>query len=72
MVCNPSSDQWLVTLDARAQYQKPFTPTPGAAVTNFERRLPAADSALARDTLKDPYLFNFLGLGNESHEREIK
>ena len=44
----------------------------GAAVTNFERRLPAADSALARDTLKDPYLFDFLGLGNEAHEREIE
>ena len=44
----------------------------GAAVTNFARRLPAADSALARDTLKDPYLFDFLGLGNEAHEREIE
>ena len=44
----------------------------GAAVTNFERRLPAAESALARDTLKDPYLFDFLGLGNEAHEREIE
>ena len=43
-----------------------------AAVTNFERRLPAADSALACDTLKDPYLFDFLGLGNEAHEREIE
>lgn len=44
----------------------------GAAVTNFERRLPAAESELARDTLKDPYLFDFLGLGNEAHEREIE
>ena len=49
---NPNSDQWLVALDARAKYQEPVTPTSGAAVTNFARRLPAADSALARDTLK--------------------
>lgn len=44
----------------------------GAAVTNFQARLPAADSALAHETLKDPYLFDFLGLGNDAHEREIE
>lgn len=44
----------------------------GAAVTNFEARLPSPHSALAQETLKDPYLFDFLGLGNEAHEREIE
>ena len=44
----------------------------GAAVTNFEARLPAPDSALVHDTLKDPYLFDFLGLGHDAHEREIE
>jgi len=44
----------------------------GGAVTNFEARLPATDSALAHDTLKDPYLFDFLGLGDDAHEREIE
>jgi predicted nuclease of restriction endonuclease-like (RecB) superfamily len=44
----------------------------GAAVTNFQARLPAPDSALAHDTLKDPYLFDFLGLGDDAHEREIE
>jgi predicted nuclease of restriction endonuclease-like (RecB) superfamily len=44
----------------------------GAAVTNFEARLPSPQSALARETLKDPYLFAFLGLGDEAHEREIE
>lgn len=44
----------------------------GAAVTNFAARLPAPHSALAQETLKDPYLFDFLGLGNEAHEREIE
>ena len=28
--------------------------------------------ALAHETLKDPYLFDFLGLGIEAHEREIE
>ena len=44
----------------------------GGAVTNFQARLPAPDSALAHDTLKDPYLFDFLGLGDDAHEREIE
>ena len=44
----------------------------GRAVTNFEQRLPLPHSELAQDTLKDPYLFDFLGLGNEAHEREIE
>ncbi|MBS7776868.1 PDDEXK nuclease domain-containing protein [Acidovorax sp. CCYZU-2555] len=44
----------------------------GAAVTNFEARLPAPASALALETLKDPYLFDFLGLGDDAQEREIE
>ncbi|MDR1276146.1 MAG: PDDEXK nuclease domain-containing protein, partial [Candidatus Accumulibacter sp.] len=44
----------------------------GQAVTNFEVRLPAPHSALAQETLKDPYLFDFLGLGDDAHEREIE
>ncbi len=43
----------------------------GGAVTNFPRRLPPTQSDLARDSLKDPYLFDFLGLGDEAQEREI-
>lgn len=42
------------------------------AVTNFPGRLPEAQSALAHETLKDPYLFDFLGLGEEAHERDIE
>ncbi|MCU0754564.1 MAG: PDDEXK nuclease domain-containing protein [Xanthomonadales bacterium] len=44
----------------------------GAAVTNFEARLPAPHSALAQESLKDPYLFDFLGLGDDAQEREIE
>lgn len=44
----------------------------GQAVTNFTARLPASTSALAQETLKDPYLFDFLGLGEEAHERDIE
>ena len=44
----------------------------GAAISNFALRLPTPDSALAQETLKDPYLFDFLGLADDAHEREIE
>lgn len=44
----------------------------GRAVTNFEERLPTPNSDLAQATLKDPYLFDFLGVGKEADEREIE
>ncbi|AWI80385.1 hypothetical protein CEW87_14065 [Parazoarcus communis] len=44
----------------------------GNAVTNFGQRLPSPDSELAQQTLKDPYLFDFLGVSKEAHERDIE
>ncbi|WP_225587210.1 PDDEXK nuclease domain-containing protein [Methylomonas fluvii] len=44
----------------------------GNAVTNFEANLPKPHSDLARESLKDPYLFDFLGIGQEADEREIE
>jgi predicted nuclease of restriction endonuclease-like (RecB) superfamily len=44
----------------------------GKAVSNFQARLPAPQSDLAQSTLKDPYLFDFLGVGQEADEREIE
>jgi predicted nuclease of restriction endonuclease-like (RecB) superfamily len=44
----------------------------GAAITNFAARLPSPHSELAHETLKDPYLFDFLGLGDEAQERDIE
>lgn len=44
----------------------------GTAVTNFAARLPRPQSDLARESLKDPYRFDFLGLTDEAQEREIE
>ena len=44
----------------------------GKAVTNFEQRLPKPQSDLARESIKDPYRFDFLGLTDEAQEREIE
>jgi predicted nuclease of restriction endonuclease-like (RecB) superfamily len=44
----------------------------GKALTNFDTRLPKPQSDLARESLKDPYRLDFLGLGAEAAEREIE
>lgn len=44
----------------------------GKAVTNFERLPPPPQSDLARQTLKDPYIFDFLTLEEPFHERELE
>lgn len=44
----------------------------GKAITNFDRTLPAAETDLAREALKDPYKLDFLGLGKDAEERAIE
>jgi len=44
----------------------------GKAITNFDRLLPPPQSDLARQTLKDPYIFDFLTLEEPFHERELE
>lgn len=58
------------TLDAHIKSQLHLRQ--GAATTNFNRHLPEPNAHLANQALKDPYLFDFLGLGDEAHERDIE
>ena len=44
----------------------------GHALTNFNRTLPAPQSELAHQILKDPYNFDFLSLGPEMLERDLE
>jgi predicted nuclease of restriction endonuclease-like (RecB) superfamily len=44
----------------------------GRAVTNFAATLPPPQSDLAQQTLKDPYLFDFLTLGPAARERDLE
>jgi predicted nuclease of restriction endonuclease-like (RecB) superfamily len=44
----------------------------GKAVTNFSKTLPAPQSDLARNILKDPYNFDFLTLDAEAYERDLE
>ncbi|WP_213992568.1 PDDEXK nuclease domain-containing protein [Sodalis sp. dw_96] len=44
----------------------------GNAMTNFSRTLPADQSELAQQIIKDPYTFDFLALGPEMLERDLE
>jgi predicted nuclease of restriction endonuclease-like (RecB) superfamily len=44
----------------------------GKAITNFEATLPAPQSDLARQMLKDPYNFDFLMLREKHDEQELE
>ena len=44
----------------------------GKALTNFKATLPPADSDMAAQVFKDPYLFDFLGTADPRREREVE
>jgi predicted nuclease of restriction endonuclease-like (RecB) superfamily len=55
-----------IMIDSRAHERH------GRAVTNFDQQLPPPQSDLARQVLKDPYIFDFLTLEEPFHERELE
>ncbi len=44
----------------------------GKAVTNFDQALPAPQSDLARELIKDPYNLDFVGFSDPISERELE
>lgn len=44
----------------------------GKAITNFKKTLPEPLNDLAQQTLKDPYIFDFLGLTEPFYEKDIE
>ena len=44
----------------------------GKAITNFEATLPPAESDMAAQVFKDPYLFDFLGTADPRREKEVE
>ena len=53
-------------IDARAHARH------GKAISNFKATLPPADSDMAAQVFKDPYLFDFLGTADPRREREVE
>ncbi len=55
-----------------AQIESDLYGRQGQAVSNFTTTLPPPQSDLARQSLKDPYLFDFLTLGEDAAERDLE
>jgi predicted nuclease of restriction endonuclease-like (RecB) superfamily len=66
LACGWSRNVLALQIDGAAHARQ------GQAVTNFATRLPAAQSDLAQQALKDPYIFDFLTLDSLFHERELE
>ncbi len=54
------------------QIEKGYYARKGTSITNFSKTLPVPQSELAREIIKDPYNFDFLGLEDDAQEREIE
>jgi len=54
------------------QIENKYYLTAGNSTHNFNNTLPAKQSELATQTLKDPYNFDFLGLENDALEKAIE
>ncbi len=54
------------------QIEGGFFKRKGKAVTNFKATLPAPQSDLAKQTLKDPYNFDFLTIREKHDEKELE
>ncbi len=44
----------------------------GKATTNFQKTLPAPQSDLAQQSIKDPYIFDFLTLAEDAQEKVLE
>lgn len=78
-VADPASRQFYIKAAAEhgwsravlaVQIDRNLAARQGQAVTNFAATMP--DPASAVLALKDPYVFDFLGLAEEAHERDIE
>jgi predicted nuclease of restriction endonuclease-like (RecB) superfamily len=77
---NPAEREWYINQTVEQgwsrdilalQIESKLYQRQGKAETNFTQTLPSSQSDLVQQMLKDPYNFDFLGLGNEAQEREV-
>lgn len=72
MVC-PSGDPERLERNVFAhQIESGLFARQGSALTNFSRTLPAEQSELAQQIIKDPYSFDFLSLTPQMQERDLE
>ena len=54
------------------QIKSNFFEASSSPITNFDKTLPKSQSELAKETIRNPYNFDFLGLESTALEREIE
>jgi predicted nuclease of restriction endonuclease-like (RecB) superfamily len=81
LVKDPSARLWYVTASVKhgwgrgvleAQVRSAAHRRHGKAVNNFGATLPPAESDMAAQVFKDPYLFDFIGTADPRREREVE
>jgi predicted nuclease of restriction endonuclease-like (RecB) superfamily len=65
------AEGWSKRVLANKVEQKLFE-SQGSLPNNFDNTLPTTQSELAKQTLKDHYIFDFLSLGEEALERDVE
>lgn len=55
-----------------AQIESELHKRSGNTISNFQQTLPAVHSDLAQQTFKNPYVFDFLSIGEEMKERDLE
>jgi len=70
--CRSSVENGWSRDDLELAIKNKYLEAKGQSITNFTRTLPKIQSALAEETLKNPYNFDFLGLEQDALEREIE
>lgn len=78
---SPTERLWYAQMAAKEGWSQPILclqienqlhSRQGKAQSNFALTLPPADSDLAAQIFKDPYLFDFVGTGDPRREREVE
>ncbi|NOR49014.1 MAG: DUF1016 family protein [Methanosarcinaceae archaeon] len=69
--CNTIENGWSRDVLAM-QIDSQLHERQGKAINNFDVALPPADSDMATQVFKDPYLFDFLGTADPRKEREVE
>lgn len=70
-VCSTITNNWSRSVLVH-QIESGLYHREGKAITNFTEALPKPQSDLAQQTLKDPYVFDFLALSTNYNERELE
>ncbi len=70
--CNATVQNGWNREQLELQIDNRYYQSKGKSITNFKATLPELQSALAIETLKNPYNFDFLGLENDALELEIE